>query len=299
MRVPGSRQSRAARRSFAAPSNGLRPSRRPRTPGRHESRCCRRRPRQRFDARRGPVPPGVPGLSAWRAGCAARPRRRAPPEESARPELGCGRAEPPRLSRPAVRFVPRPAPRAVPVPTPAAEAVAAGTAAHRPKGSPNPAAARPAWGHRGVRPCGARAAGPAPPPLRGSARRMERGDPRAARGARSYRRPRSPQRGRLPVRTAGHPRPRPGSPPSPAAVPSRPAAYRGSSSAPLGWRPSRGGRHFYPPGSGRARARRCHLIAALPGPPSARPPCAVARLRRGPARPALPPGGGSWRPARA
>lgn len=87
--------------------------------------------------------------------------------------------------------------------------------------------------------------------------------------------------------------------PSPAAVPSRPAAYRGSSSAPLGWRPSRGGRHFYPPGSGRARARRCHLIAALPGPPSARPPCAVARLRRGPARPALPPGGGSWRPARA
>lgn len=242
MRVPGSRQSRAARRSFAAPSNRLRPSRRPRTPGRHESRCCRRRPRQRFDARRGPVPPGVPGLSAWRAGCAARPRRRAPPEESARPELGCGRAEPPRLSRPAVRFVPRPAPRAVPVPTPAAEAVAAGTAAHRPKGSPNPAAARPARGHRGVRPCGARAAGPAPPPLRGSARRMERGDPRAARRARSYRRPRSPQRGRLPVRTAGHPRPRPGSPPPP--PPSRPAPQLTAAPRRLrsaGGRPAAGG----------------------------------------------------------
>lgn len=296
MRVPGSRQSRAARRSFAAPSNRLRPSRRPRTPGRHESRCCRRRPRQRFDARRGPVPPGVPGLSAWRAGCAARPRRRAPPEESARPELGCGRAEPPRLSRPAVRFVPRPAPRAVPVPTPAAEAVAAGTAAHRPKGSPNPAAARPARGHRGVRGASGRA-GTAT--LTGE--RAADGAGRPASGAQSPELPPPPEpaAGPAPGEHRGAPPAEARFSPSPAAVPSRPAAYRGSSSAPLGWRPSRSGRHFYPPGSGRARARRCHLIAALPGPPSARPPCAVARLRRGPARPALPPGGGSWRPARA
>lgn len=144
--------------------------------------------------------------------------------------------------------------------------------------------------------CGRAGCGPAPPPLRGSGAGRAASSAAPARRTRSFQ---SPQRGRLRSASRGAPGEARLPPLPPAAVPSRPAAYRGSSAAPLGWRPSRGGRHFYPPGSGRARARCCHLIAALPGPPSTRPPCAVARLRRGPARPALPPGGGSWRPARA
>lgn len=274
--VPGSRQSRAARRSFAVPSNRLRPRRR-------ESRRCRRPPRRRFDSRRGPVPPGVPGFSARRAGCAARRRRRASPGKQPVPNSAAG-ALSRRVSavRPCAPCPPRSAGggrgdgRALPertAPSPAAAGRAAVTAA-----------------------CGRAGCGPAPPPLRGSGAGRAASSAAPARRTRSFQ---SPQRGRLRSASRGAPGEARLPPLPPAAVPSRPAAYRGSSAAPLGWRPSRGGRHFYPPGSGRARARCCHLIAALPGPPSTRPPYAVARLRRGPARPALPPGGGSWRPARA